>query len=118
MIKFNYHQYAVLADYKDEGINFKHFARSIMEDEFDRAIHMLQSLLDLDYEKAKNSTIHFSAQLDQSPEVIVKTMLIRGMVLENNYEDAVKMVQEIFHIYGVDAVRAVDQIAVLLGENN
>lgn len=116
MIKFNYHQYAVLADDKDEGINFKHFARSIMDDEADRAIHMLQSLLDLDYEKAKSSTDHFTKLLDQGPEIIVKTMLLRGLVLENNYEDAIKMIQEVFNLYGVDAVRAADQIAVLLGK--
>jgi hypothetical protein len=117
MIKFNYHQYAVLADDKAEGINFKHFAKSLMEDERDRAVHMLQSLLGLDYEKAKMSTNFFAKKLEDGPEVIVETMLIRGMIMENNYDEAVKMVQKVFNIYGVDAVHAVDQIALLVGKN-
>lgn len=85
---------------KDKELNFKVFARHVGEGKTDEATRVLRDLLKCDFEEAQRITLHFKKKYDESPEVIMRMMLIKAQLEQGKQNDALVTIQDILGVTG------------------
>jgi hypothetical protein len=105
---------SVLSLKKKGEINFKEFGMAIADDNIKKAIRILRDLLNLDFDTAEKSTMHFKKKFEVEPNIIIKTMEIRTYVEAGQQNDALVVIQEIFDLNGFDSINALESIKKII----
>jgi hypothetical protein len=89
---------------KDKETNFKVFGRSIAEGDLECATRTLRDLLNCDLERAQMITNNFNDKFKESPNIMMKTMAIRGLIESNELNSALSAIYEVFGVSGPESL--------------
>jgi hypothetical protein len=91
-------------------ITFRDFAGALMGKDHDQAALHLQALLGVDAETAKNGTQFFVAQMQASPEFMMKAMGMRTVVESKDRAGLVTLLGECFDLDAETVEKSADAV--------
>ena len=91
-------------DSQGKEINFKVFGRAVAEGSLEQAARTLRDLLKCDCDKAEIITNHFHEKFKESPNVMMKTMAIKGFIENDEMNSALMTIHDVFGVSGSDSL--------------
>lgn len=95
---------------KESDVNFKEFAQAVAKNDMTFATRALRDLLGLSFEQAEISTEHFKNLLQTDEGLFMKTMELRAFLANNQHNDTLTRLQELFALNGTDLMQAFNKI--------
>ncbi len=83
-----------------DELTFRDFAAAAMSNDLPKAASVLEALLALEPDGAKNAAAHFQAQLAQGPEFMMKAMSMRQVVESKDRATLGALLTQLFGLSG------------------
>lgn len=98
------------------SFNFKDFGEAIMIKDIKKATRILRDILGLDYKTSENSVIKFLESFEKDPSFLMETMQIRSHIMKDETNEALELIQRMFHIDGIDGLKALESMKKIVGK--
>lgn len=89
----------------EEEVNFKIFGMMVASGNIEKAARVLRDILKCNLENAQQITAHYKSKFDESPNIIMQTMQIKTFIEQNDQNNALMSIQQIFGVPIPEAIR-------------
>ena len=86
-------------------VNFKIFGQHVAAGELNEAAKVIRDLVECDLEQAERVALHFRCKMEESPNIIMRTMEIRSLLELGEQNKALLAIQEVFGVTGEMSIK-------------
>ncbi|MGB0455204.1 MAG: hypothetical protein ACPGJV_15965 [Bacteriovoracaceae bacterium] len=90
------------------------FGRNVVEGKLDEAAKVLVGLIGCSSEEAEQITSHYRKKFEESPNIIMQTMLIKSSIESGKNNEASMTIQNLFGASGLGALKILEAMKMLV----